>query len=75
MRRFSRSGKTLDIVVYQPLDVENATRSGWGPQTLAFTPEAYLLSDTLPNVCFHTVTAYNVLRTRPDEAAEKSRIL
>ena len=59
----SWSGKTLDIVVYQPLDVDNATRSGWGPQTLSFTPEAYLLSYTLPNVYFHTVTAYNILRT------------
>jgi uncharacterized protein len=59
----SWSGKSLDIVVYQPLDVENATRSGWGPQTLTFTPETYLLSYTLPNVYFHTVTAYNILRT------------
>lgn len=60
----SWSGKTLDMVVYQPLDVENATRSGWGPKTLRFTPEAYLLSYTLPNVYFHAVTAYNILRTR-----------
>lgn len=60
----SWSDKDLDIVVYQPLDVENATKSGWGPQTLAFTPATYLLSYTLPNVYFHTVTAYNILRTR-----------
>lgn len=58
------SGKVLEMVVYQPRDVENATRSGWGPQTLSFTPETYLLSYTLPNVYFHTVTAYNILRTR-----------
>ncbi len=59
----SWSGKKLDIVVYQPLDVDNATRSGWGPRKLTFTPETYLLSYTLPNVYFHIVTAYNILRT------------
>ncbi|MBK8196780.1 MAG: DUF1993 domain-containing protein [Acidobacteria bacterium] len=59
----SWSDKDLEIVLYQPVDVENATTSGWGPQTLAFTPATYLLSYTLPNVYFHTVTAYNILRT------------
>lgn len=59
----SWSDNTLDIVVYQPTDVANATTSGWGPQTLTFTPATYLLSYTLPNVYFHTVTAYNILRT------------
>src|SRR3990167_6959414 len=58
------SGRNLDIEIYQPLDVDNATRSGWGPQTLAFTPETNLLSYTLPNVYFHAVTAYNILRSR-----------
>lgn len=60
----SWSGKKLDIIIYQPLDVADATNSAWGPQTLAFTPATYLLSYTLPNVYFHTVTAYNILRTR-----------
>lgn len=56
--------KHLDIVIYQPVDVDNATTSGWGPQTLALTPATYLLSYTLPNFYFHSVTAYNILRTR-----------
>jgi uncharacterized protein len=60
----SWADKALDIVVYQPVDVNNAATSGWGPQTLSFTPATYLLSYTLPNVYFHTVTAYNILRTR-----------
>lgn len=60
----SWSGKDLDIVIYQPLDADNATTSGWGPQTLALTPATYLLSYTLPNFYFHAVTAYNILRIR-----------
>lgn len=60
----SWAGRNLDIVIYQPLDVDNATTSGWGPQTLALTPATYLLSYTLPNFYFHAVTAYNILRTR-----------
>ena len=60
----SWADKDLDIVVHQPTDVANATKSGWGPKTLAFTPATYLLSYTLPNVYFHTVTAYNILRAR-----------
>jgi uncharacterized protein len=31
---------------------------------LAFTPETFLLSFSLPNFYFHAVTAYNILRTR-----------
>jgi uncharacterized protein len=58
------SGKTLDIEIYQPLDVDNATRSKWGPRKLAFTAETLLLSYSLPNFYFHAVTAYNILRTR-----------
>lgn len=60
----SWSGRNLDIEIYQPLDEENATTSSWGPRTLAFTPETYLLSYSLPNFYFHSVTAYNILRTR-----------
>ena len=60
----SWSGRKLDIEIYQPLDEENATTSSWGPRTLAFTPETFLLSYSLPNFYFHSVTAYNILRTR-----------
>ena len=60
----SRSGRNLDIEIFQPLDEENATTSSWVPRTLAFTPETFLLSYSLPNFYFHSVTAYNILRTR-----------
>lgn len=60
----SWSGRNLEIEIYQPLDVEKATTSRWGPRMLAFTPETYLLSYALPNFYFHSVTAYNILRTR-----------
>jgi len=35
-----------------------------GPRRLAFTSETFLLSFSLPNFYFHTVTAYDILRTR-----------
>src|SRR5262245_52709884 len=60
----SWSGKDLDIEVYRPVDEENASTSAWGPRTLAFTPETFLLSYSLPNFYFHAVTAYDILRTR-----------
>ncbi len=60
----SWSGKNLDIEIFQPLDVDNATTSSWVPRTMAFTPETFLLSYSLPNFFFHAVTAYNILRTR-----------
>jgi hypothetical protein len=60
----SWSGKNLDIEIFQPLDEHNATTSSWGPRTMAFTPETFLLSYSLPNFFFHAVTAYNILRTR-----------
>lgn len=60
----SWSGKNLDIEIFQPLDVDNATTSSWVSRTLAFTPETFLLSYSLPNFYFHVVTAYNILRTR-----------
>jgi hypothetical protein len=60
----SWSGKNLDIEIFQPLDVDNATTSSWVSRTLAFTPETFLLSYSLPNFYFHAVTAYNILRTR-----------
>ncbi|HAY05961.1 MAG TPA: DUF1993 domain-containing protein [Hyphomonas sp.] len=56
--------RKLDMVIYQPLDPDNATTSGWGPRTLALTPETFLLTYSLPNFYFHMVTAYNILRTR-----------
>lgn len=60
----SWSGKELVIDVFRPVDEKNASTSAWGPQTLAFTPETYLLSYALPNFYFHAVTAYDILRTR-----------
>src|SRR5271170_7038325 len=35
-----------------------------GPRRLAFTPETFFLSFSLPNFHFHAVTAYDILRTR-----------
>lgn len=60
----SWSGRNMDIEIFRPLDPKNASTSGWGPQTFAVTPETYLLTYSLPNFYFHTVTAYNILRTR-----------
>jgi uncharacterized protein len=60
----SWSGKNLDIEIFQPLDEDNATTSRWGPRTMAFTPDTFLLSYSLPNFFFHAVTAYNILRMR-----------
>lgn len=34
-----------------------------GPRRLAFTPETFILSFSLPNFHFHAVTAYNILRS------------
>ncbi len=58
------AGRTFDIEIYQPVDVDQATTSRRAPRTMAFTPEAFLLSYTLPNFCFHAVTACNILHTR-----------
>jgi hypothetical protein len=44
------SGKDLDFQI--------------GPRRLAFTPETFFLSFSLPNFHFHAVTAYDILRTR-----------
>ena len=41
--------------ILEPLDAENATTSSWGPRTLAFTPETFLLSYSLPDFYFHSV--------------------
>ena len=35
-----------------------------GPRRLAFTSETFILSFSLPNLHFHAVTAYNILRSR-----------
>jgi len=50
----SWSGKDLDLQIGPP---DQSRR-------LAFTPETFLLSFSLPNFYFHAVTAYNILRTR-----------
>lgn len=60
----SWSGKPLEIVVFRPVDEEHAATSAWGPRTLAFTAETFLLSYSLPNFYFHAVTAYDILRTQ-----------
>lgn len=60
----SWSGQDLDIDLFRPVDEENASTSAWAPRTLAFTPEAFLLSYSLPNFYFHAVTAYGILRAR-----------
>ncbi len=44
------AGKALDLQI--------------GPRNLAFTSETYILSFALPNVHFHAVTAYDILRNR-----------
>ena len=46
----SLAGKDLDLQI--------------GPRRLAFTPETFILSFSLPNLHFHAVTAYDILRTR-----------
>ena len=58
------SGGKLDISLYRPVDEANCTVSKWAPQMLAFTPETFLLSYSLPNFHFHAVTAYAILRSR-----------
>lgn len=58
------SGRNLDIELFRPLSEENASTSNWVPRTLAFTPETFLLTYSLPNFYFHAVTAYDILRTR-----------
>ncbi len=44
------AGKDLDLQI--------------GPRRLAFTSETFILSFALPNVHFHAVTAYDILRAR-----------
>ena len=44
------AGKELDLQI--------------GPRRLAFTPETFILSFALPNLHFHAVTAYDILRNR-----------
>lgn len=56
------ANKKLDIVIYRPIDANNVTNSGWGPQTFPLTSETFLLTYSLPNFYFHAVTAYDLLR-------------
>lgn len=58
------SGRKLDISLFRPVNEANSTASKWAPQTMAFTPETFLLSYSLPNFHFHAVTAYAILRSR-----------
>ena len=44
------AGKDLDVQI--------------GPRSLAFTSETFILSFSMPNFYFHTVTAYDILRSK-----------
>jgi len=57
------AGKALEISLHRPLD-ENDPATIWAPRQLAFTPETFILSFSLPNFHFHAVTAYDILRSR-----------
>lgn len=59
----SWSDKPLNIELHRPRDEEDGW-TPWEPRTLAFTPETFLLSFSLPNFHFHAVTAYAILRSR-----------
>lgn len=59
----SWSSKELNIVLHRPRDKEDDWRP-WEPRTIAFTPETFLLSYSMPNFHFHAVTAYDILRSR-----------
>lgn len=60
----SWSGRALEIEIHRPLNPDNASTSKWAPRTFAVTPEIHLLTYSLPNFYFHSVTAYHILRTR-----------
>ncbi len=60
----SWSGKDLDIDLFRPLNEENASKSKWVSKRFALTSDTFLLTYSLPNFYFHTVTAYNILRIR-----------
>ena len=75
-----RTSASFEYFLYAAIIVETALAAftpdevnGWagkdldfqiGPRRLAFTPETFFLSFSLPNFHFHAVTAYDVLRTR-----------
>lgn len=62
----SKAEATLEA--YTPVEVNSwAARNldlQIGPRRLAFTSENLILSFSLPNFYFHTVTAYDILRSR-----------
>jgi hypothetical protein len=55
LRGFARDA--VDACAGKELDMQI------GPRRLAFTAENFILSFSLPNVHFHAVTAYDILRT------------
>lgn len=59
----SWASEELNIVLHRPRDKEDDWRP-WEPRTIAFTPETFLLSYSIPNFHFHAVTAYDILRSR-----------
>lgn len=58
----SWSSEELNIVLHRPRDKEDDWRP-WEPRTIVFTPETFILSYSMPNLHFHAVTAYNILRS------------
>ena len=60
----SWAGKELNITLHRPLDENDRSWRPWESRQHAFTPETFLLSYSLPNFYFHTVTAYDILRAR-----------
>lgn len=62
INRHAQRARTIEI--FLPLDPDDAARSAWGPRSVAFTLESFLLTYTLPNVAFHAMTAYHILRTQ-----------
>lgn len=60
----SFAGKRLNITLHRPLDETDRSWTPWEPRQHAFTSETFLLSFSLPNVHFHAVTAYAILRSR-----------
>jgi len=60
----SWAGKALNITLHRPLGENDHSWMPWAPRQHAFSPETFILSFSLPNFHFHTVTAYNILRSR-----------